>query len=124
MQHPFLVIGSALGGLGVALGAFGAHALKAVLLANERTATFELASFYHLMHAVALLGVGLLALRAPESVWLARAGWCFVGGVTVFSGSLYVLSISGRTWLGAITPIGGVLLIAGWICLTVAAVRL
>lgn len=124
MNHPFLLLGSILGGLGVAIGAFGAHALKSVLEANDRVGTFELAGKYHLIHAVALLCVGLLAMRAPESVWLTRAGWSFVGGITVFSGTLYALSLTGRNLLGAITPIGGVLLIAGWICLAIAAARL
>ena len=101
-----------LGATGVALGAFGAHALKAMLEANDRIDTWETAVFYHLVHSLALL-----ILSAQPSMRRSTF-YCFVVGVAVFSGSLYLLCLSGLNWLGAITPIGGICLIAGWlICL-------
>ena len=94
-----------LGFTGVALGAFGAHGLKSLLTANGTFEIWQTAVLYHLLHAVA----GLWASdRQPRVVWLWTAG------VIVFSGSLYILAISGLRWLGAITPIGGLLLLAGW----------
>ena len=98
-----------LGATGVALGAFGAHALKAMLEANDRIDTWETAVFYHLVHSLALL-----ILSAQPSMRRSTF-YCFVGGVAVFSGSLYLLCLSGLNWLGAITPIGGICLIAGWL---------
>ena len=97
--------------LAVALGAFGAHALKDHLAAINRTATWETAVFYHAIHAVALLA----AARAPR--FSAAAAWCFVAGILMFSGSLYALSLVGVNQLGIITPFGGVLFMAGWILL-------
>ena len=98
-----------LGATGVALGAFGAHALKAMLEANDRTDIWETAVFYHLVHSLALL-----ILSTQPSIRRSTF-YCFVGGVAVFSGSLYLLCLSGLNWLGAITPIGGICLIAGWL---------
>ena len=101
-----------LGATGVALGAFGAHALKAMLEANDRIDTWETAVFYHLVHSLALL------ILSTQPSMRRSTFYCFVGGVAVFSGSLYLLCLSGLNWLGAITPIGGICLIAGWlICL-------
>ena len=98
-----------LGATGVALGAFGAHALKATLEASGRTDTWETAVFYHLVHALALL------VLSTQPSMRRSTFYCFVGGVAVFSGSLYLLCLSGLNWLGAITPIGGICLIAGWL---------
>lgn len=99
---------AALGLLGVALGAFGAHGLEKVIDDPDRLATWDTAVFYHLVHAV------MLYLIAVGGI-LRRAAWlCMAAGVCVFSGSLYALVLSGITWLGAITPIGGVLLLLGW----------
>ncbi|TXK45319.1 DUF423 domain-containing protein [Pontibacter qinzhouensis] len=95
------------------IGAFGAHALAPMLQASGRTDTFETAVKYQMYHTFALLAVGLLLFRV-ESPALQVAAWCFVLGILVFSGSLYTLCITGITWLGAITPIGGTLLIVGW----------
>lgn len=105
-------VGAVLGFLGVAAGAFGAHALRDSVTA-ERLAIFETAARYHLVHALAILAAHLL--RAPF------AGWAFLAGTIVFSGSLYLLVVLDRSWLGAVTPIGGVLLLAGWAALAVAA---
>ncbi len=114
----FILSGAILGLLGVALGAFGAHALRATLTASGRLDTFETAVKYQFYHALALVLVGLLMHvfgSNPATVkWLGWAGNSFLGGTLIFSGSLYVLCATGITWLGAITPIGGVLMIAGW----------
>jgi len=111
-----LVMGAVLGGMGVAFGAFGAHALKELLLTNGRPDTYELAVRYQFYHALALLAIGLLQERYPSKLF-AYASSFLISGTIVFSGSLYILSLSGVTWLGAVTPIGGLLLIAGWIAL-------
>jgi uncharacterized membrane protein YgdD (TMEM256/DUF423 family) len=118
----FLLIAALLGGLGVALGAFGAHALSA-RLTPALLATFETGVRYHFYHALALIGVVVAIGRWPQSNLPVIAGWLFVAGIVVFSGSLYLLALTGVRWLGAITPIGGVAFIAGWLCLAVAAWR-
>lgn len=123
MAKIFLILGSLSGLLSVALGAFGAHALRSILEANQRTDTFELASRYQFYHSLALLAVGLLALHS-SSKWLSYAGYGFLIGTIIFSGSLYILALSNMRWLGAITPLGGVALIVGWFCLFWAALKL
>ena len=115
MDRLFFVLGSISGFLGVALGAFGAHALKARLDA-DLLATFEVGVRYQMYHAFALLAVGWAQTRWPGSV-LNASGWLFVAGTVIFSGSLYALSLSGQRWLGAVAPIGGLALLAGWLCL-------
>lgn len=105
--------GAALAGLAVVAGAFGAHALQGRL--DERAlATYEIAVRYQLCHALALVLTGLLADRGWRTAGVARA---FVAGIAIFSGSLYALALSGVKWLGAITPIGGVLFVLGWLLL-------
>jgi uncharacterized membrane protein YgdD (TMEM256/DUF423 family) len=99
----------------VALGAFGAHALKATLQ-PDMLAVFETGVRYQMYHAFALLAVGWASTRWPGKV-LNASGWLFIAGTIVFSGSLYALSLSGVRWLGTITPIGGLALLAGWLCL-------
>ena len=106
--------------LGVALGAFGAHGLRRRLSA-DMLAVFEIGVRYQLVHALALLGAGAAAARLAPGA-LAAAGILFVVGSLVFSGSLYVLALSGRKWLGAITPLGGLALLAGWACLAWATI--
>ena len=117
----FFVIGSLSAFLGVALGAFGAHALKARLGA-DMLGTFEVGVRYQMYHALALLAVGWAHTRWPGTM-LTASGWLFVAGTVLFSGSLYVLSLTGVRWLGAITPIGGLALLAGWLCLALAVWR-
>lgn len=119
-----ILLAAVLGALGVSLGAFGAHALKAHLEATGRLETFETAVRYQFYHTLALLALGLLRLLRPEATSLGTVAWLWLGGILVFSGSLYILCFTGLRWLGAITPIGGVLLIAGWVLLAVAAMRL
>ena len=108
-------------GLGVVLGAFGAHGLRE-RLTPEMLAIFETGVRYHFIHALGLFAVAWAGTRWPDAL-VGAAGWLFVAGIVIFSGSLYLLSVSGIRWLGAITPIGGVCMIAGWALLAVAALR-
>ena len=119
MQKLFLTLGSIAMALAVALGAFGAHGLKSKLT-QEMLDIFETGVQYHIYHAVGLLIIGILANYIPESSMLKWSGWLMLSGILIFSGSLYVLSISGLRWLGAITPIGGLCFIASWILLATA----
>ncbi|HEY4652576.1 MAG TPA: DUF423 domain-containing protein [Pontibacter sp.] len=112
-QKTILLLASAFGALSVMIGAFGAHALAPMLQATNRTDTFETAVKYQMYHTLALLAVGLLLFRV-ESPALQVAAWAFFIGILIFSGSLYTLCLTGITWLGAITPIGGLALIVGW----------
>jgi uncharacterized membrane protein YgdD (TMEM256/DUF423 family) len=122
MDRIFFMIGSIASGLAVGLGAFGAHALRE-RLSDDLLAIFETGVRYHFYHALALLVLSLAIGRWPESGLLTTAGWLFVGGILVFSGSLYALALTGTRWLGAITPIGGVLFIAAWACMAWAIYR-
>lgn len=119
-----MVVASAFGFTAVAMGAFGAHGLKRWLNsaadANERFAWWETAAHYHLTHALALLGVAWLHSQVAGRSATA-AGACFSAGILVFSGSLYLMTWTNLRWLGAITPIGGSLLLAGWVFLGLAA---
>jgi uncharacterized membrane protein YgdD (TMEM256/DUF423 family) len=108
----FFGLGCVFGALGVALGAFGAHGLRNTLSAPD-LATFEVGVRYQMYHALALLAVAWAVERWGGPLATA-AGWSFVVGILVFSGSLYMLVLTGPRWLGAITPIGGVALIVGW----------
>jgi len=121
VDRTFFVVGAVIGALGVAAGAFGAHALKA-RLAPEMLAVFETGVRYQLVHALGLLAVGWAAGR--WTAWAVRvAGWLFVVGVFLFSGSLYAMCLTGVRALGAITPLGGVAFIAGWLLLAWGAWR-
>ena len=118
------LIFAALGGMfAVAFGAFGSHALRA-RLDDYSLRIFETAVQYQFYHSLALLGVGVLLLRFPASSLLQSSAWLFLIGMLIFSGSLYVLSLSGMRWLGAVTPIGGLAFVAGWACLAAAVWRL
>jgi uncharacterized membrane protein YgdD (TMEM256/DUF423 family) len=122
MDRLFFALGSLSGGLGVALGAFGAHVLKARIDAGL-LANFETGVRYHLVHALALLAVAWAAARWPASALPAWAGWAFVVGTLLFSGSLYAMALTGARWLGAVTPLGGVAFVAGWAFLLLVAWR-
>ncbi len=117
-----LLSGAILVGLGIGLGAFGAHGLKDILERNGRVGTYETAALYHLIHGLALLAVGLIALQRPGESWAGPA-WSFLVGTVVFSGSLYALAISNKGFLGAITPIGGLGFLLGWGWLAFLIVR-
>lgn len=120
MSKVYLLIAAISGFLAVALGAFGAHGLKQKL-GVDMLAVYQTGVQYHFYHTLALFGVALFMLQLPQSAALRWSALLFVVGIIIFSGSLYVLSITGVRWLGAITPIGGVAFLAGWILLAVAA---
>lgn len=115
MERVFLVLGTLSAGLAVALGAFGAHTLRG-RLTPELLDVFETGVRYHMYHALALLAVAWAVARWPLA-GIAAAGWLFVAGTLLFSGSLYVLALSGARWLGAVTPLVGVAFILGWVVL-------
>jgi uncharacterized membrane protein YgdD (TMEM256/DUF423 family) len=121
MDRLFFGLGAASAFIAVAAGAFGAHALRA-RLSPELLAVFETGARYQMYHALGLIAVGWAVARWPGSLthW---AGWLFVVGTLLFSGSLYALALSGLRWLGAITPLGGVAFLVGWLCLVIAAGR-
>ena len=120
MDKTFLLLGTVAAFLAVTLGAFGAHGLRA-RLSPEMMAVFQTGVQYHMYHALALILVS--GIMGRMCGWLIQtAGWCFTAGIVLFSGSLYLLAITGVTILGAITPIGGLLFLAGWACLAFAAI--
>ncbi|HEX2078837.1 MAG TPA: DUF423 domain-containing protein [Longimicrobium sp.] len=118
MQRTFWVLGCVFGFLAVAAGAFGAHALRA-RLGTEMLAVWETAARYQMYHALALLAVAMAASRWPAGGW-STAGWLFAAGIAIFCGSLYLLALTGTRWLGAVTPLGGLCFLAGWIALALA----
>lgn len=116
-----LLLAGLLGLLGVGLGAFGAHGLKGILESRGATGTWETAVLYHLVHTVALLALALGGDRAGLA--LGRVGACWVAGVVLFSGSLYVLALGGPRFLGPVTPLGGLAFLAGWALVAAGAWR-
>jgi uncharacterized membrane protein YgdD (TMEM256/DUF423 family) len=118
----FIAIGASMAALAVVLGAFGAHALKARLPA-DMLEVYHTAVQYHFWHALGVLAVGLALQLSPDAGWLRTAGWLLTGGIVLFCGSLYLLALTGSKWLGAVTPLGGVAFILGWLALVVAALR-
>lgn len=117
-MRKFLEIGSVFGFFGVAAGAFGAHWLRE-RVGPDLLEVFRTGALYQLVHALALAGLGLSGVRL--GAWGERAGWLFVVGIVLFSGSLYAMALTGvRAW-GAVTPLGGVCFLAGWLCLMAAA---
>ncbi len=118
--RTWIIAGAILGGLAVCTGAFGAHALEERLKASDKADAYEIAVRYQMYHALALVLVGLIGLQ-HASVWLNVAGGCFVGGIAIFSGLLYIYALGGPKILGAIVPIGGTAMIVGWVALAVAA---
>ena len=119
-SNRFILLSAVFGFLGVASGAFGAHALKATLPA-DLLAIFETGSRYCLHHAMALLATSLYNKNQPNP-WLNRACWGFTIGITIFSGTLWILALSGIRWLGAITPLGGLSLLLAWGCIATFAI--
>ncbi|HVB38111.1 MAG TPA: DUF423 domain-containing protein [Vicinamibacterales bacterium] len=122
MDRTLLFAGSVLAGLGVALGAFGAHALK-MRLSPEMLQVWETGVRYQMYHALALFAVAWAVARWPGAALPVAAGWLFVAGTILFSGSLYLLATSGVAWLGAVTPLGGLAFLAGWTCLAVFGLK-
>jgi uncharacterized membrane protein YgdD (TMEM256/DUF423 family) len=121
MDRVFFALGALSALVAVAAGAFGAHTLRE-RLAPEMLAVFEVGARYHMYHALALLAAAWAIGRWPGSA-AVTAGWLFVVGTLVFSGSLYLLSFTGQRWLGAVTPLGGLAFILGWAALAWAALR-
>lgn len=121
MDRFFFAAGSLMAFLAVGLGAFGAHALKD-RLSPDMLNIFEVGVRYHMYHAFGLLAVAWAISRWPESN-LTTAGWAFLAGIVIFSGSLYILSIFGIRWLGAITPLGGLAFLTGWAILVWSVAR-
>jgi len=120
MDKTFLLLGAVAAFLAVALGAFGAHGLRA-RLSPDMMAVFQTGVQYHMYHALALILVS--GIMGRMSGWLIQsAGWCFAAGIVFFSGSLYLLAVTGVTTLGAMTPIGGLLFLIGWALLAFAAI--
>lgn len=118
----FLLLGAIACVLAVLLGAFGAHALRGKLTA-DMLAVYQTAVQYHFWHALGLLAVGLAAAHLPASIPLRWAGWLMLSGIVLFSGSLYLLTITGTRWLGAITPLGGTAFIAAWALFALAIAK-
>src|SRR3954468_8230022 len=120
MDRTFLLVGAILGFLGVTFGAFGAHALKS-RLSTDMLAVFETGVRYQMYHAFAILIVAAAIGHSGKASLLVIAGWLFLAGILLFSGSLYALALTGVGILGAVTPLGGLLFLAGWASLTVFA---
>ncbi len=119
MDKTLMFAGALMGGLGVAIGAFGAHGLRG-RLSPDMLAIFETAVRYHMYHSLAILATAALMPRIDGRATVI-AGWSFVAGIVIFSGSLYALALTGVTTLGAITPVGGMAFLIGWAALAVAA---
>lgn len=124
MNHRNILLAAGLLGVtGVGLGAFGAHSLRELLLQRGMTSAWETAARYHLLHAMVLFAAALW-VRLSQGAVQERLGWasmCWVIGTVLFSGSLYVLAVGGPRWVGPVTPLGGVFLLAGWLCVVAAA---
>ena len=121
MFRLFFCLGAGFAGLAVLIGSFGTHFLSK-RISTELLNVFEIGSRYQMYHALGLLIVAW-SMCQWKSQFLNVAGWSFVIGILIFSGSLYVLSFTGARWLGALTPIGGVSLILGWVCLAISAIH-
>jgi uncharacterized membrane protein YgdD (TMEM256/DUF423 family) len=122
MSKIFIILGSLNAFLAVALGAFGAHGLQSKL--NEQMlATYQTGVKYHMMHALGLILIGIISRWTSDSLLINWSGWFICAGIVLFSGSLYLLSISGIRWLGAVTPLGGLSFLAGWLLLAMAAFK-
>ncbi len=117
MSPFFIRLAAALCFLAVVLGAFGAHALKGTLTAHGMIDVWNKAVLYHLVHALALFILALVA-AGPRGAW-----WLFFGGIILFSGSLYLMALTNTRWLGAITPLGGLCFLAGWAWIVIAPTR-
>jgi len=122
MVKTFILSGAMLAFLGVALGAFGTHGLK-TRIASDLLDIYQTGVQYHLIHALAVILTGVLLLHVQAPTVFQIAGWCFIGGIFVFSGSLYLLAITNVRILGAITPIGGLAFLAGWLLIAWGAFK-
>jgi uncharacterized membrane protein YgdD (TMEM256/DUF423 family) len=121
MQRIFFILGALSGCMAVAAGAFGAHGLKG-RISDEMLVVFETGARYQMYHALALLATAGACTRWP-GLATTSAGWLLLAGTVIFSGSLYLMALTGQRWLGAVTPLGGLAFLAGWLCLAWAAFR-
>jgi uncharacterized membrane protein YgdD (TMEM256/DUF423 family) len=121
MENTFFLLGSLLAGIGVALGAFGAHGLRS-RLSEDRVETFETGVRYQMYNSFGLLAAGYAAGHWSGSILPTLSGWLFVVGIALFSGSLYLLVLTQKRWWGAITPFGGLCFIAGWLCIALVVI--
>lgn len=119
----FLLLGSINAALAVIFGAFGAHALRA-RLTPDMLSVYHTGSQYHFYHALGLLALAALAMRMPESASLRWSAYLMTAGIVLFSGSLYLLAITGTRWLGAVAPLGGLAFIGAWVLLALAALQM
>jgi uncharacterized membrane protein YgdD (TMEM256/DUF423 family) len=122
MANPIIMIASINGFIAITLGAFAAHILRD-RLSPELLNTFQTGVQYHMYHALAMFGIGLMLINFPTTTLLRTSAYLMMAGIIFFSGSLYLLSISGIRWLGAITPIGGICFLAAWALITWFAFR-
>lgn len=122
MQKLYLLFGAGFACLSVIIGAFGSHGLKELLEANQRVDTFSTGVTYQFYHSLALLLIGILMFKITHKFML-YAAWSYIAGILLFSGSLYILSLTNYTKLGAIAPLGGLFFIAGWSFLMIAIVK-
>jgi len=120
MMKIFVVLGSLSAFLGVGLGAFGAHGLK-TKVTPEMLAVWQTGVLYHLVHALGLLLIGIICHLMPEAATARNAGWAVLLGTVLFSGSLYLMVLTGIKQLGMITPFGGIAFLLGWLLLGIAA---
>lgn len=116
----FITLGAINLFLGISFGAFGAHGLEG-RISERMLNNWQTAAHYHMVHALGLLFIGLLAGKIGESAWVAAGGWLILAGIILFAGSLYVMALTNITALGAITPIGGLAFLAGWVCVAWSA---
>ncbi len=125
MERTYFLLAGVTGFLAVALGAFGAHGLKKRLAdlpdGEQRAAWWQTGAQYHLAHALAIGLAAEISTRVPDGT---PAGWLFLGGIVLFSGSLYLMTLTGKRALGAVTPVGGLLFLAGWIAIALSALRI
>ena len=119
---PFLLLGALCAFVGVGMGAFGAHGLKAVI-SPELLAVYQTGVTYQMWHSLGLMALAALSPRAPQSKLVAWAGWLMFGGIGIFSGSLYALAILNLSWLGMFTPIGGLCFLTAWLLIVVFAAK-
>lgn len=122
MEKQFSILACLLAGLAVALGAFGAHMLEG-RIETALIDVYDTGVRYHFYHSLALFASGYAVRRWPNTVFPIISGWLFVTGILVFSGSLYLLALLDLRWLGAVTPLGGIAFISGWICMAVSIYR-
>ena len=123
MSRVFMFIAALSGGLSVGIGAFAAHGLKN-RLSTEMIETVKIGAQYQMYHAIALMFIALLLINKPAAPGLKAAGWAFILGTLLFSGSLYALALGGPRWLGPITPLGGLCFLIGWGVLAIAGWRM